>query len=174
MVKLTVDFDDNAKVWFVKTSDLFGVHAEGKTLEELCGKLPAIVSDIIEVNRNQTSARKADTLYCSFCGKSQYEVQQLIAGPGSFICAECVDLCSEIVEKKRGNPDPAAKRAREIKLDELVKLRGDLAVLHAEVARLHAGLARIEQKINDPPFWLTEEGSTLSTPPSSPEETDPV
>ena len=87
----------------------------GKTLEELCGKLPAIVSDIIEVNRNQTSARKADTLYCSFCGKSQYEVQQLIAGPGSFICAECVDLCSEIVETKRGNPDPAAKRAREIK-----------------------------------------------------------
>jgi hypothetical protein len=43
MVKLTVDYDDEAKVWYVKTSDLLGVHAEGETLDELCGKLPAIV-----------------------------------------------------------------------------------------------------------------------------------
>ena len=51
MVKLTVDYDDEAKVWFVKTSDLSGVHAEAETLDELCGKLPAIVSDLIEANR---------------------------------------------------------------------------------------------------------------------------
>jgi predicted RNase H-like HicB family nuclease len=95
MVKLTVDYDDEAKVWFVKTSDLFGVHAEGETLEELCGQLPAIVSDTIEVNRNQTRARKADVCYCSFCGKSQHEVEQLIAGPGNFVCDQCVDLLHE-------------------------------------------------------------------------------
>ena len=50
MVKLTVDYDNEAKVWYVKTSDLLGVHAEGETLNELCGKLPAIVSDLIEAN----------------------------------------------------------------------------------------------------------------------------
>lgn len=41
------------------------------------------------------------TLYCSFCGKSQHEVQQLIAGPTVFICDECVDLCMTIVEERR-------------------------------------------------------------------------
>jgi ClpX C4-type zinc finger/Glyoxalase superfamily protein len=38
------------------------------------------------------------TLYCSFCGKSQHEVRKLIAGPEVFICDECVDLCTDIVE----------------------------------------------------------------------------
>ena len=37
-------------------------------------------------------------LYCSFCGKSQHKVRKLIKGPGVFICDECVDLCTEIVE----------------------------------------------------------------------------
>ncbi|UDG82282.1 ATP-dependent Clp protease ATP-binding subunit ClpX [Candidatus Vallotia cooleyia] len=36
-------------------------------------------------------------LYCSFCGKSQNEVQKLIAGPSVFICVECIDLCNEII-----------------------------------------------------------------------------
>ena len=38
-----------------------------------------------------------NTLYCSFCGKSQHEVRKLIAGPTVFICDECVELCSEIL-----------------------------------------------------------------------------
>jgi len=37
-----------------------------------------------------------DTYYCSFCGKSQHEVRKLIAGPGQFICDECVELCMDI------------------------------------------------------------------------------
>lgn len=40
------------------------------------------------------------TLYCSFCGKSQHEVQKLIAGPSVYICDECVRLCFEIVESR--------------------------------------------------------------------------
>jgi hypothetical protein len=39
-----------------------------------------------------------NTLYCSFCGKSQHEVRKLIAGPTVFICDECVALCNDIVE----------------------------------------------------------------------------
>src|SRR5262249_29150867 len=38
-----------------------------------------------------------NTLYCSFCGKSQHEVRKLIAGPTVFICDECVELCMDIV-----------------------------------------------------------------------------
>lgn len=43
----------------------------------------------------------ARTLYCSFCGKNQSEVLLLIAGPVSFICDECVELCRDIVGKAR-------------------------------------------------------------------------
>ena len=40
---------------------------------------------------------KEDTLQCSFCGKSQNEVQKLIAGPAVFICDECIETCKEII-----------------------------------------------------------------------------
>jgi ATP-dependent Clp protease ATP-binding subunit ClpX len=38
-----------------------------------------------------------NTLYCSFCGKSQPEVRKLIAGPTAFICDECIELCRDII-----------------------------------------------------------------------------
>ena len=38
-----------------------------------------------------------NSLYCSFCGKSQHEVRKLIAGPTVFICDECVELCLDII-----------------------------------------------------------------------------
>jgi ATP-dependent Clp protease ATP-binding subunit ClpX len=45
-----------------------------------------------------------NTLYCSFCGKSQHEVRKLIAGPTVFICDECVELCMDIIrEESRGS-----------------------------------------------------------------------
>ena len=40
-----------------------------------------------------------DLLKCSFCGKSQKQVKKLIAGPGVYICDECIDLCNEIIEE---------------------------------------------------------------------------
>jgi ATP-dependent Clp protease ATP-binding subunit ClpX len=57
-----------------------------------------------------------NTLYCSFCGKSQHEVRKLIAGPTVFICDECVELCTDIireehksslVKSRAGVPTPA-------------------------------------------------------------------
>lgn len=41
-----------------------------------------------------------EILKCSFCGKSQKQVKKLIAGPGVYICDECVDLCNEIIEEE--------------------------------------------------------------------------
>jgi ATP-dependent Clp protease ATP-binding subunit ClpX len=45
-----------------------------------------------------------DLLKCSFCGKSQKQVKKLIAGPGVYICDECIDLCNEIIEEERAEP----------------------------------------------------------------------
>ena len=48
---------------------------------------------------NKTGDSK-NTLYCSFCGKSQHEVRKLIAGPTVFICDECVELCMDIIREE--------------------------------------------------------------------------
>lgn len=70
----------------------------------------------------------ADLLKCSFCGKSQKQVRKLIAGPGVYICNECIELCNEIIEEEfsaessaSGSSD-ALPRPREIRdfLDEYV------------------------------------------------------
>src|SRR5687767_4666840 len=57
-----------------------------------------------------------DLLKCSFCGKSQKQVKKLIAGPGVYICDECIDLCNEIIEEE-------LTETTELKLEELPKPR---------------------------------------------------
>src|SRR5437870_4752206 len=52
-------------------------------------------------------ARPTDSneqLLCSFCGKSQRQVKKLIAGPGVYICDECIDLCNEIIDEELTGP----------------------------------------------------------------------
>ena len=57
-----------------------------------------------------------DLLKCSFCGKSQKQVKKLIAGPGVYICDECIDLCNEIIEEE-------LSESSEVKWDDLPKPR---------------------------------------------------
>jgi ATP-dependent Clp protease ATP-binding subunit ClpX len=57
-----------------------------------------------------------ELLKCSFCGKSQKQVKKLIAGPGVYICDECIDLCNEIIEEELTEPS-------ELRFDELPKPR---------------------------------------------------
>ena len=49
---------------------------------------------------NNSGGESKNTLYCSFCGKSQHEVRKLIAGPTVFICDECVELCMDIIREE--------------------------------------------------------------------------
>jgi ATP-dependent Clp protease ATP-binding subunit ClpX len=58
----------------------------------------------------------SDLLKCSFCGKSQKQVKKLIAGPGVYICDECIDLCNEIIEEE-------LNETAELKLEDLPKPR---------------------------------------------------
>ena len=50
--------------------------------------------------QNGSGGESKNTLYCSFCGKSQHEVKKLIAGPTVFICDECVELCMDIIREE--------------------------------------------------------------------------
>ena len=67
-----------------------------------------------------------DLLKCSFCGKSQKQVKKLIAGPGVYICDECIDLCNEIIEEELSEPT-------ELKWDSLPKPREIYEFLDAYV-----------------------------------------
>ena len=57
-----------------------------------------------------------ELLKCSFCGKSQKQVKKLIAGPGVYICDECIDLCNEIIEEELAETS-------DVSFDELPKPR---------------------------------------------------
>jgi len=99
------------------------------------------------------SGDSKNTLYCSFCGKSQHEVRKLIAGPNVFICNECVELCMDIIQEEdktqlvksgKGIPTP-----REIKavLDDYVigqeRAKRVLSVaVHNHYKRIDEGLAK--------------------------------
>ena len=65
----------------------------------------------------------SDLLKCSFCGKMQKQVRKLIAGPGVFICDECIALCVEIVEEELGQ---APKQVDEIDLPKPREIKGFL------------------------------------------------
>ena len=78
------------------------------------------------MNKTTGSSDSKNTLYCSFCGKSQHEVRKLIAGPTVFICDECVELCMDIIHEenktqvaKSGDGVPAPKEICQV-LDDYV------------------------------------------------------
>jgi len=64
-----------------------------------------------------------ELLKCSFCGKSQKQVKKLIAGPGVYICDECIELCNEIIEEELSDHP-------EVRFDELPKPREIFDFLH--------------------------------------------
>ncbi len=76
-----------------------------------------------------------DTLFCSFCGKSQHEVRKLIAGPTVFICDECVELCTDIIrEESKATP---AKSTDEVPTpSEISEVLNDYVIGQAHAKRV--------------------------------------
>ena len=92
-----------------------------------------------------------DNLFCSFCGKNQQEVKKLIAGPAVYICDECIQLCSEIIEEESSkDTDLAGQTLAPVeikeKLDEYV-IQQDHAKKVLSVA-VHNHYKRLETTVN--------------------------
>jgi ATP-dependent Clp protease ATP-binding subunit ClpX len=99
------------------------------------------------------SGDSKNTLYCSFCGKSQHEVRKLIAGPNVFICNECVELCMDIIQEedktqlvKSGKGIPTPREIKKV-LDDYVigqeRAKRVLSVaVHNHYKRIDEGLAK--------------------------------
>jgi ATP-dependent protease Clp ATPase subunit len=68
---------------------------------------------------------RGDILKCSFCGKTQKQVVKLIAGPGVYICDQCIDLCNQIIvdELAEGDFDAEIGAAAREARDALTRLR---------------------------------------------------
>ncbi len=116
-----------------------------------------------------------NTLYCSFCGKSQHEVKKLIAGPNVFICNECVELCMDIIREedktqlvKSGEGVPTPSEIRNV-LDDYVigqdRAKRVLSVaVHNHYKRLQIGQKGADIEINKSNILLvgpTGSGKTL-------------
>ena len=107
-----------------------------------------------------------DLLKCSFCGKSQKQVKKLIAGPGVYICDECIDLCNEIIEEELAETS-------ELGLDELPKPREifdflEQYVIGQDVAKKALAVAVYNhyKRIQAGESALQEATPTTSTSPS--------
>jgi len=72
------------------------------------------------------NGKRDDFLKCSFCSKSQNQVKKLIAGPGVYICNECVDLCNEIIDEE-------LKEEREVDFKDLPKPKEIYSILNQYV-----------------------------------------
>ena len=89
---------------------------------------------------SSSSGESKNTLYCSFCGKSQHEVRKLIAGPNVFICNECVELCMDIIREEdksqlvsSGDDLPAPSEIKKVLDDYVIGQEGAKRVLSVAV-----------------------------------------
>jgi ATP-dependent Clp protease ATP-binding subunit ClpX len=116
-----------------------------------------------------------DLLKCSFCGKSQKQVKKLIAGPGVYICDECIDLCNEIIEEE-------LSEGSDLGLEELPKPREiydflngyvigqDVAKKSLAVAvynhykRIQAGVVAVGRHAKDDPVELAKSNILMIGP----------
>jgi ATP-dependent Clp protease ATP-binding subunit ClpX len=82
---------------------------------------------------SKSNGDSKNTLYCSFCGKSQHEVRKLIAGPTVFICDECVELCMDIIREE--NKSAVAKSRAGVPTPSEIKMVLDDYVIGQEYAK---------------------------------------
>jgi hypothetical protein len=93
----------------------------------------------------QDPSPQAKILYCSFCGKSQHDVSKLVAGPAVYICNECIDLCTDVIDEQlRQLSEGNETSARAMSTDRLLHY-----LEHAEkgAQRYRQGLHRIERML---------------------------
>ena len=92
-----------------------------------------------------------DNLFCSFCGKNQKEVKKLIAGPAVYICDECIQLCSEIIEEEN---EKESSEFENLMIPHEIKTRLDDYVIEQDVAKKILAVAvynhykRLDSNIN--------------------------
>ncbi len=114
------------------------------------------------------SSDSKNTLYCSFCGKSQHEVRKLIAGPNVFICNECVELCMDIIREedktqmvRSGDGVPTPSEIKQVLDDYVIGQERAKRVLSVAV---HNHYKRLEHGTDNPEVELAKSNILLVGP----------
>ena len=108
-----------------------------------------------------------DNLFCSFCGKNQKEVKKLIAGPAVYICDECIQLCSEIIEEET---EKEAGELANLMTPKEIKIKLDEYVIEQEIAKKILAVAvynhykRLDSTINNPDVEIQKSNILLIGP----------
>ncbi len=108
------------------------------------------------MSKSSGSSDSKNTIYCSFCGKSQHEVRKLIAGPNVFICNECVELCMDIIHEedktqlvKSGEGVPTPKEINDVLDDYVIGQKRAKRVLSVAVHNHYKRLEESQKGSND-------------------------
>jgi len=120
------------------------------------------------MSKTPASGDSKNTLYCSFCGKSQHEVRKLIAGPNVFICNECVELCMDIIHEedktqlvKSGKGIPTPREIKKV-LDDYVI--GQERAKRTPSVAVHNHYKRIEETQNKSEIELSKSNILMIGP----------
>lgn len=91
---------------------------------------------------------KLDALTCSFCNKDQSQVAKLVAGPGVYICNECVELCNQIIASELARQSEAASEAG-VPAPQMIRAWDGLSdeALLAEMVRAHAAHQNVDRAV---------------------------
>jgi ATP-dependent protease Clp ATPase subunit len=98
-----------------------------------------------------TDTASHEALTCSFCAKSQFDVAKLVAGPGVYICNECVELCTQIIaeELDRASSEPDNAGSSTGHDPPILKAWEDLSddALLSEMVRAHAAHQNVDRAV---------------------------
>ena len=94
----------------------------------------------------QAKATRTSQMRCSFCGKPHTEVAKLVAGPGVYICDECVNLCVTVIAEATGADPPSLPEWATLSDDELLQRIPSIA---ASAANIEAGLRDRVHELRD-------------------------
>ena len=120
------------------------------------------------MSKSSDSSDSKNTLYCSFCGKSQHEVRKLIAGPNVFVCNECVELCMDIIREedktqlvREGEGVPAPSEIKKVLDDYVIGQESAKRVLSVAV---HNHYKRLEHMESNADVELAKSNIMLAGP----------
>jgi ATP-dependent Clp protease ATP-binding subunit ClpX len=114
-----------------------------------------------------------EELYCSFCGKSQREVRKLIAGPGVYICDECIELCNEIIAEQFEEKELPSKTTNRLLKPAEIKTRLDEYIVGQDHAKkilsvaVHNHYKRIDSQLSNDDVELQKSNILLLGPTGS-------
>src|SRR5215470_17668102 len=112
-----------------------------------------------------TDSRPSNTLYCSFCGKSQHDVRKLIAGPTVFICDECVELCNDVIENEEIlHLFAEVEGGNQAYLADTGQLMSDVERAKKHVERWRLTLQQVKRKLSMRDDEVPAEGDVLASP----------